>query len=45
MHAHSLPVAKYLLEHKADMEAKDKYGVFLNSATAICMCIACVFGC
>ena len=30
-----LPVVTHLLEHKANIEAKDNDGVFLNSATTV----------
>ena len=35
MRASTLPVVKHLLQHKANIKAKDKYGVFLNSTTAV----------
>ena len=30
-----LPVVKYLVEHKANIEAKDVCGMFLDSASAV----------
>ena len=40
-----LPVMEWLLENKADIEARDNSGMFLNSATAVLFCVQVHGGC
>ena len=37
-----LHVVKHLVEHKADIEAKNKYGIVLNSASAVLFSLLCI---
>ena len=39
------PLVKLLLEHKANIETKNKSGMFLNSATAVLFCVQVHGGC
>ena len=44
-HGH-LSIVKHLVEHKANIEAKDKYGMFLDSASAVLFSLLCIlFAC
>ena len=37
-----LPVVKHLVEHKANIEAKNKDGFVLNSASAVLFSLLCI---